>query len=482
MRPKMAGILRRKCACGGTAGPTSECDECRKKRLGLQRRHVGDSEPSAVPPVVHEVLRSRGEPLDPKTRSFMESCFGHDFSQVRVHHDARAAESARSVGALAYTVGRDVVFGSGQYSPGNHGGKRLIAHELTHVVQQHSNFSRPRLHRAEANSAPAEPGSQSQPSDTSSKMRSLIAEIGRALALANRYLDFMPEPAPDKREQLDVMIDRFRALDQIAQGKNEALKLQILTAFSPERMTQLQAQLALQMPAQERVPVQERSSGAIAAMTLQVSNPEDPAEREAHRIANMIVSGVERIPGSLSSSNAVLNRQPATPLPPAPVPAPPPPLTLVPAPPPPVPTPWWAPLLEGLGGALLVILSLGMLFPSDSPVPRAQPQPQPRSKREDCERSNFTGLPCEEGVEDLEEVAIDFLIRKGFKFSDLLDCSRMSRFGAAMIDECSGAPGESWHCRVKGTDKEVSVFGCVCCHEDGTSGLRWEGAHWSGKP
>jgi hypothetical protein len=66
----------------------------------------------------------------------MEPRFGHDFSQVRVHTDARAAESARNINALAYTVGRDVVFGAGQHSPHTREGKRLMAHELTHVTQQ----------------------------------------------------------------------------------------------------------------------------------------------------------------------------------------------------------------------------------------------------------------------------------------------------------------------------------------------------------
>ena len=65
-------------------------------------------------PIVQEALSSNGQPLDASTREFMESRFGHDFSQVRVHTDSRAAESARSVNAAAYTVGRDVVFGAGQ--------------------------------------------------------------------------------------------------------------------------------------------------------------------------------------------------------------------------------------------------------------------------------------------------------------------------------------------------------------------------------
>ncbi len=85
---------------------------------------------------VHEALRSPGRGLDPSTRAFMESRFGHDFGRVRVHTDAKAAESAQAVNALAYTLGRDVVFGEGAYAPGTARGRRLLAHELAHVVQQ----------------------------------------------------------------------------------------------------------------------------------------------------------------------------------------------------------------------------------------------------------------------------------------------------------------------------------------------------------
>lgn len=128
------GLLQRKCACGNHTMAGGECAECRKKRL--QRKATNHSEPETVPPIVHEVLRSPGQPLDAATRAFMEPRFGHDFSHVRVHTDAKAAESARSVNALAYTVGRDMAFGSSQYTPTSEAGKRLIAHELTHVVQQ----------------------------------------------------------------------------------------------------------------------------------------------------------------------------------------------------------------------------------------------------------------------------------------------------------------------------------------------------------
>src|SRR5215213_2287429 len=90
--PTRSGLLQRKCACGGAPGLTGECEECRKKRLTSQRRADDQAEPSTVPPIVREVLRSSGQPLDADTRAFMEPRFGHDFSRVLVHTDARAAE------------------------------------------------------------------------------------------------------------------------------------------------------------------------------------------------------------------------------------------------------------------------------------------------------------------------------------------------------------------------------------------------------
>ncbi|BAZ37710.1 hypothetical protein NIES4101_36330 [Calothrix sp. NIES-4101] len=134
------GILQRKCeTCGQHTVAGEECEGCSKKRQLLQRRATNQAESSEVPPIVHEVLSSPGQPLDKATRDFMEPRFGHDFSQVRVHTDRAAAESARSVNALAYTVGRNVVFGTGQYAPKTKTGEGLLAHELTHVVQQASN-------------------------------------------------------------------------------------------------------------------------------------------------------------------------------------------------------------------------------------------------------------------------------------------------------------------------------------------------------
>lgn len=103
----------------------------------VSRMMAGDQdEETAVSPVLDVVGKGGGSPLDGAVRGEMESRLGADFSDVRVHTDSKASASAQSVQAKAYTVGSDVVFGSGQYSPGSDDGKQTLAHELTHVVQQ----------------------------------------------------------------------------------------------------------------------------------------------------------------------------------------------------------------------------------------------------------------------------------------------------------------------------------------------------------
>ena len=135
--PVAAPVLQRKCACGNQAMSGGECSECQKKHQELQRKTDSSETPSsAIPPIVDEVLNAAGRPLDANTRAFMEPRFGHDFSGVRVHTDPRAAESAEAVNAQAYTVGSDVVFAPGQYQPTTEAGNAVLAHELSHVVQQ----------------------------------------------------------------------------------------------------------------------------------------------------------------------------------------------------------------------------------------------------------------------------------------------------------------------------------------------------------
>lgn len=121
------------CGCGGT------CPECRARAAGVRLQlsrapQAGGAGPS--PASVQLALASAGHPLDAETRAFMEPRFGRDFGDVRVHTGAQADESARAVDARAYTVGRDLAFRAGEYAPHTPAGRRLLAHDLAHVVQQ----------------------------------------------------------------------------------------------------------------------------------------------------------------------------------------------------------------------------------------------------------------------------------------------------------------------------------------------------------
>ena len=105
-------------------------------------------EPMEAPPLVHEALASPGHALDSSTRATMEERLGGDLGGVRLHTGARAAEAAQAVQAKAYTIGQDVFFGAGRYDPRSREGKRLLAHELSHTLQQSGRGGRQGLSKA----------------------------------------------------------------------------------------------------------------------------------------------------------------------------------------------------------------------------------------------------------------------------------------------------------------------------------------------
>jgi hypothetical protein len=120
--------LQRKCGCSNAS--------CSCGRKPLQRSSTSRARSGRIPSIVDDVVRSPGAPLPGSVRHGMEARLGHDFRRVRVHSDAAAADSARAVDAAAYTVDEHVVFGAGRWSPESSQGRRLLAHELAHVVQQ----------------------------------------------------------------------------------------------------------------------------------------------------------------------------------------------------------------------------------------------------------------------------------------------------------------------------------------------------------
>jgi hypothetical protein len=123
--------VQRKCACGGESG--EECAERRAKRLSVQRVSTGGDAGLEAPPIVEEVLGTPGQPLGESVRRTLEPGFGHNFSQVRVHDDAKAAQAASSVSALAYTVGNHIVFGADFSGVRIHADEN--ADELNHTLQ-----------------------------------------------------------------------------------------------------------------------------------------------------------------------------------------------------------------------------------------------------------------------------------------------------------------------------------------------------------
>jgi hypothetical protein len=129
-----AGAPASHCSC---AGGEEKCEECQQQAQGSIRRHASAPDtPAHVPYIVRNALGSSGQPLDAETRAFFEPRFGHDFGSVRIHTGPEASTSARSINADAYTAGKNIVFGPGRFAPGTHDGRRLLAHELAHVVQQ----------------------------------------------------------------------------------------------------------------------------------------------------------------------------------------------------------------------------------------------------------------------------------------------------------------------------------------------------------
>lgn len=196
IRMTAAPAVQRSCSSCNEDKLQRKCTECeeeeKKTELHRKETHAG---PQFAPPSVHDVLNSPGQPLDPDTRAFMEPRFGQDFSAVRVHTNEPAANSARDVNALAYTTGNNIVFGPAQYSPSSASGRRLLAHELTHVLQQGS--ANNAVQRQNSPTEEHEPAADTATSitdmlrDAAGRATSAVSAVGTSLA---SLLPSLPPP------------------------------------------------------------------------------------------------------------------------------------------------------------------------------------------------------------------------------------------------------------------------------------------------
>ncbi len=174
------------------------------------------SSPAVAPPIVDDVLASPGRPLDKSSRTPFERSVGRDLSNIRIHADDKAAESAKSVNALAYTVGKDVVFGRGQFQPGSRKGDHLLAHELAHTVQQERS-PRQTLQRKD---------DEQKPEATELNVREWPAKLPRAV----RGKDTQIKKVPNKLELANTAVggsaldpEQQKLVDKIRMNREQLL-------------------------------------------------------------------------------------------------------------------------------------------------------------------------------------------------------------------------------------------------------------------
>jgi hypothetical protein len=211
--------------------------------LVAQRARSDEEERSPV----GDVVAGAGRPLEPELRSSMETKLGHDFSSVRVHDDGPAAASAKSVQAHAYTVGEHVVFGEGRYQPESSDGRRTLAHELTHVVQQR---------RGPVDGTPAPGGIQiSHPDDPFEREAESVADRVMSAPEPEAAPSADPAPAPETAPApTEAPVQR-----QAAEEEEEAPAPEGPAAEAPAQEEAPAEAPAAEAPAEEKEPEEEES-------------------------------------------------------------------------------------------------------------------------------------------------------------------------------------------------------------------------------
>ncbi|MGH9586170.1 MAG: eCIS core domain-containing protein [Acidobacteriaceae bacterium] len=256
--------LHRKCSCGGGSHSGGDCEACKEKKE-LQRKSTHAGAMPTVPSVVQEVLSSPGQPLDAGARSVMEAGFGANlrgihanpasmrasgisqpsdpseieadhmasrvlnsasaprgpkstglFDSIQIHTDPKAARSAQAVNAHAYTVGNHIVFAPGMYTPHSPSGQRLLAHELTHVVQQQGRCSNTISRFKVTDCDP-----KKNPDETPASVTDAHKLAFKMLQAANAAVNSAPSPAVIKAaaEHFKIMVPPTASSDKKNWGR-----------------------------------------------------------------------------------------------------------------------------------------------------------------------------------------------------------------------------------------------------------------------
>jgi hypothetical protein len=205
-------------------GPAPRITTANRAQLQLKCNAAMPDESNHVPQVVHAALNTPGRPLPPAVLAFAEPRFDADFSHVRIHDDSLAATSARAVNALAYTAGRDIVFDSGQYSPETFDGRKLISHELTHVLQSAGPAAPAGRSNPSASHAPATVGSADDPLEVQADQAAEAVSSGGALATIAMSRASVAEQQPLRRKE--VPKERLAEGQIVEAAKEKGFRLQ----------------------------------------------------------------------------------------------------------------------------------------------------------------------------------------------------------------------------------------------------------------
>jgi hypothetical protein len=465
--PVRGGLLQRKCGCGGPSAAEGECEGCGKRKLSLQRssqkRERETLKSGAVPAIVHDVIHSSGEPLDATTRTFMESRFGHDFSRVRVHTNARAAASALAVNALAYTVGNNLVFQKNQYRPTSPGGQKVLAHELTHVMQQEQGSA------PLAGITPADHASEREADHIAEQVVSAGGSISPPTAAAVPGLQRFAGPdvpvTPAQIQEMRVLFQEISALMRAGTLAEEGVAISAAVAEAEAAIVVAGEVAAAGATA---TAVGETALGATAVLAADDVTGVGIADDVAIPFVLLAAAVAFGVGFAIGSSAAEIAAA-------------------------------WRAAAEAVRRAV-DLMRRAAARPRPLPPPEVEPRPQPEPRpgprpvppeeeeRQNCFQRYPYALHCEEEI-SMEEQVIEFIMRQGYNYDSLGDCRGYSTHGPGVIRECNGSSGETWHCDVSpysdpisGQTKPggvVSIFSCLCCRNDGSTGHEWRGAHWS---
>lgn len=435
--------------------------------------------PPGLEDCIHDHLGS-GQSLHPITRSFFEPRFGKNFSSVRIHTDATADQLSRTLNARAFTTRQHIFFRQGEYDPASPSGQELLAHELTHVAQQKSDYAKDNIQRGikRVELTPEE---------------SLEWDIA---ILRIRISELQELGYEEQLRRFDIMLNDLHKIDDSP----------VLRSFDPMVQKDIQSQIIrietllndFAISQRNNVKTVEESNVSWAAVGG-IAFLDGPEPGPADAIA-LLAALAMFLFGSAAVRSTVLNPDLAR---------------------------QQSEALLRLVRAIEESISKANPIPYVGPLPERKPKlaPQPKSNvktipkelpetspditfrqksrqklgpdiyvkpkepdQKNCFEKNPYALPCGEEI-PMDEHVVDFIMRQGYGFESLMNCTKKYTHGEREIGECNGAPGETWHCQVAPyfdpiakiakPGGEVSIFSCLCCRNDGETGYEWRGAHWS---